>query len=165
VLAAARAREAGASLQQIVAAVESVRKRLVQLVSMDTLDYLQQGGRIGDAMKWMGVRLHVRPVVSINHETGRVQPVALARTHNSGVDTLFDKFAASFKGLQNLHVAVLHGNVQAEAEALAERVRAALNPVELLLNMTGPVLGGHTGPGALALCGYGEGSHHGEAHS
>jgi DegV family protein with EDD domain len=156
VLAAARARDAGASLPQIVETVGNVRKRLVQFVAMDTLEYLQQGGRIGDAMKWMGVRLHVRPVVSINHETGRVQPVGLARTHRSGVDSLFDRFADSLKGSRDLHVAVLHGNVQAEAEALAERVRSALNPSELLLNMTGPVLGGHTGPGALALCGYGE---------
>ncbi|MFN2119336.1 MAG: DegV family protein [Anaerolineales bacterium] len=156
VLAAARARDAGASLREIVEAVETVRKRLALFVSLDTLDYLRQGGRIGEAMKWMGVKLHVRPVILVNHETGKVEPVGLARTHKSGVDTLFDKFADSLKGLRDLHVAVLHGNAEPEAESLAERVRSALNPAELLIHMTGPVLGVNTGPGALALCGYGE---------
>jgi DegV family protein with EDD domain len=158
VLAAARARDAGASLHEIVEAVEEVRKRLALFVSLDTLDYLRRGGRIGEAMKWMGVKLHVRPVILVNHETGKVEPVALARTHRSGVDSMLDRFADSLKGSRDLHVAVLHGNAPAEAEALAERVRSALNPTELLVNMTGPVLGVNTGPGALALCGYGDGS-------
>jgi fatty acid-binding protein DegV len=51
---------------------------------------------------------------------------------------------------------VLHGNVPEKAEALAERIRAKYNPLELLVNITGPVLGINTGPGALALCGYAE---------
>jgi fatty acid kinase fatty acid binding subunit len=154
-LAAARARDAGAGLREIVDEVEQVRRRLALFVSLDTLDYLRQGGRIGEAMKWMGVKLHVRPVILVDHESGKVGPVGLARTHKSGVDSMFDRFADSLKGLRDLHIAVLHGNAPQEAEALAERVRSALKPSELLINMTGPVLGVNTGPGALALCGYG----------
>ena len=55
-----------------------------------------------------------------------------------------------------MHVAVMHGNVLEEAQQLAERLQTDFNPVELLINMTGPVLGINTGPGALALCGYSE---------
>jgi fatty acid-binding protein DegV len=51
---------------------------------------------------------------------------------------------------------VLHGNAPENAQALAERIRSEYNPCELLINITGPVLGINTGPGALALCGYGE---------
>ena len=156
VLAAARARDAGASLQEIVDRVEHVRSRMAQLVFMDTLDYLRQGGRIGEAMKWMGVRLQVKPVVLVNHESGRVEPVGLARTHKAGVEMLYSKFFGLLARMGELHVAVLHGNAPDEANALAERIRAEFNPAELLVNMTGPVLGVNTGPGALALCGYGE---------
>jgi fatty acid-binding protein DegV len=53
-------------------------------------------------------------------------------------------------------VAVLHGNVPQEAEALAERIRMEYQPHELLVNLTGAVLGINTGPRALALAGYWE---------
>jgi fatty acid-binding protein DegV len=55
-----------------------------------------------------------------------------------------------------LHIAVLHGNVPEEAKALAERIQAEYQPEELLINLTGPVLGINTGPRALALAGYWE---------
>jgi len=155
-LAAARARAAGLDIEHILATVEQVRKRMVQFVAMDTLEYLQKGGRIGDAIKWMGTLLQVKPLVSINHQTGRVEPVALTRTHKSLVETMYGKFFSRLEGCKKLHVAVLHGNTQTEAEALAERIRTEFNPVELLVNITGPVLGINTGPGALALCGYSE---------
>jgi fatty acid-binding protein DegV len=48
----------------------------------------------------------------------------------------------------------MHGNALEEAEKLAARLREELKPAELFINITGPVLGLHTGPGALALCGY-----------
>ncbi len=155
VLAAARARDAGANVDDIVRCVEDVRSQLMQLVYMDSLEYLKRGGRIGQAVKWVGVALQVRPVVSINHQTGLVEPVGLARTRRSGVEMMFNRFTGFLHGKTNLHVAVLHGNALQDAKALAERVRVELNPAELLMQMTGPVLGINTGPGALALCGYG----------
>ncbi len=154
VLAAARARDQGATLAEIVSAVDRVRANLVQLVYMDTLEYLQWGGRIGQAVQWVGVMLKVKPLVMINHQTGQVEPVSLARTHRSGVEMLYKKFSSLMQGRKNLHVAVLHGNNRGEAEELAGQIRRELGPAELLINMTGPVLGINTGPGALALCGY-----------
>jgi DegV family protein with EDD domain len=154
VLAAARARQAGADFKSILDRVDQVRKKLVQLVGMDTLGYLQRGGRIGNAAKWVGTLLRVKPLVSINHETGQVEPVMLSRTQKSLVETMYRKFFEQVGGRKNLRVAVLHGNVSEKAEALAERIRAEYNPLELLVNITGPVLGINTGPGALALCGY-----------
>ena len=156
VLAAARAREAGAEIQEILSSVEKVRSRLVQFVCMDTIEYLQKGGRIGDAMRWVGGLMQVKPLVSINHQTGRVEPVSLSRTHRLLVETMYNRFFEKLKDGQNLHITVLHGNVQAKAETLAERIRSEYNPLELLVNITGPVLGINTGPGALALCGYAE---------
>jgi fatty acid-binding protein DegV len=50
----------------------------------------------------------------------------------------------------------LHNAALLEAEALAERVRQEFNPKELIISIVSPVLGVHTGPKALALCGYAE---------
>lgn len=156
VLAAARAREAGADMKIIVDCVTNVREKLVQLVGMQTLKYLKTGGRIGNAAKWAGTLLQVRPVVSINHRTGLVEPVGLPRTHQALVNLLYRKFFDLVGAGNKLRIAVLHGNALEEAQALADRIRAEYNPLELIINMTGPVLGINTGPGALALCGYAE---------
>jgi DegV family protein with EDD domain len=156
VLAAARARDAGANMQEILHCADEVRRQVMLIVYMDTLKYLERGGRIGQAVKWVGVALHVRPIVTVNHQSGLVEAVGLARTRKGGVETIFNKFADFLHGKSNLHIAVLHGNAPQDAQVLAERVRAELNPAELIESITGPVLGVHTGPGALALCGYGE---------
>ena len=156
VLAAARARDEGLDINTILVRVSRVREKLVQVVAMETLEYLQTGGRIGDAAKWVGSLLKVKPVVSINHNKGVVTPAALARTHKARVEILVKKFSSAIGQGEGLRIAVLHGDAEAEAQKLAEHVRETLEPVELLINITGPVLGVNTGPGALALCGYRE---------
>jgi DegV family protein with EDD domain len=118
------------------------------------LEFLQRGGRIGGAAKWVGTLLKVKPLVSINHQTGLVEPVTLSRTQKALIETMYNKFFEQLGGRNNLRIAILHGNVLKTAEALAERIQAEFNPLELLVNITGPVLGINTGPGALALCGY-----------
>lgn len=154
VLVAARANEMGNDVKTILEKIDQVRKRLVQFVAMDTLEYLHQGGRIGGAVKWVGGLLHVKPLISINHETGLVEPVSLARTHKALVENMYKKFFEKLDLTKKLHIAVLHGNALDKAEELAQRIQDEFNPVELILNITGPVLGINTGPGALALCGY-----------
>lgn len=156
VLETVRKRSLGQDVKAILESVAAVRRKLVQIVGMESMEFLQHGGRIGDAAKWIGTKLQIKPVVSINHETGRVEPAGLARTHNGMVDMLYKKFLDGLRGEGSLHVAVLHGNTPAEAEKLAEKVQAELKPAEIVINITGPVLGINTGPRALALCGYRE---------
>lgn len=156
VLAAARARDAGMKVGEILAMLDELKTRLVQYVAMESLEYLQKSGRIGNAVKWVGSVLKIRPLVSINHKTGLVEPASLSRTHKGVIDQMYNKFFEHFKAKQKLHIAVMHGNILTEAEEMAERIKREFNPVELIVNITGPVLGISTGPGALALCGYAE---------
>ena len=156
VLAAARVREQGGNSQEMLAKVEQVRQTLVQVVGMEGMDFLSKGGRIGDAAKWIGSALQIKPVVSINHISGKVEPVGLARTHKNMVEMLYKTFFKRINTAKPMHIAVLHGNVLSEAETLARRIQKEFSPLELILNITGPVLGINTGPRALALCGYTE---------
>lgn len=154
VLAAARAREAGAAIEGMIAAAERVRQSLVQIVCLDTLEYLHRGGRIGSATKFIGSLLDLKPLVQINHQTGLVEAGGRARTRRKSIDMLLDLFFEKLDNTKNLHIAVLHGDALEEAQALVERIRQEYAPLELLVNITGPVLGINTGPRALALCGY-----------
>ena len=154
VLEAVRAREMGESIQTILTKIDSLRQKLVLIVGMDTMLFLQKGGRIGDAANWIGSKLQIKPVISINHTSGRVEAAGMARTYSGMVDMVYRKFFEQAGSGTKLHIAVMHGNALDEAKKLADRIVQEYNPVELLVNITGPVLGINTGPRALALSGY-----------
>lgn len=154
VLAAARAREAGGDAEAMLQAAANVRSELVQMVYLDTLDYLHKGGRIGGAAHLVSTMLNIKLIVQIDHEAGRVEPAGRTRTRARALESLYQGFFEQLDGDKPLHIAVMHGDAAADAEALAERIRREHNPVELLVTETGPVLGVHTGPQAVALCGY-----------
>jgi DegV family protein with EDD domain len=156
VLAAARVREMRGTAVKMIEAAARVRDHLVQIVCLDTLEYLHRGGRIGSATRFIGSLLDIKPLVQINHKTGLVEPSGMARTRKKSIETLVSRFFELLSPEKPKRVAVLHGNAWPEAQALAERIKKEYNPVELLINITGPVLGIHTGPRALALCGYTE---------
>jgi fatty acid-binding protein DegV len=88
--------------------------------------------------------------------TGLVESCGQARTRKKSIETLLIRFFEQLAPDQPKRVAVLHGNALPEAQELAERIKNIYKPLELLVNITGPVLGIHTGPRALALCGYTE---------
>jgi len=156
VLAAARMRELGGSAAKMIDAAARVRDKLVQIVCLDTLEYLHRGGRIGSATRFIGSLLDIKPLVQINHKTGLVESCGQARTRRKSIETLVSRFFEQLAPEKPKRVAVLHGNALPEAQALADRIKKDYNPLELLVNITGPVLGIHTGPRALALCGYTE---------
>jgi DegV family protein with EDD domain len=156
VLAAARARERGADAEEMIAAAEQVRENLVQIVLLDSLKFLQRGGRIGNATRLIGSVLRIKPLVEINHQEGVVEEAGRARTRKRAIEQMINRFFEQIGSIEKLHIAVLHGDALEEAKAIADRIREEYNPVELLINITGPVLGVNTGPGALALCGYAE---------
>ena len=138
VLAAARMREMGASVKEMMAAADKVREKLVQIVCLNTLEYLHRGGRIGNATKFIGTLLDIKPLVQINHRTGLVEPSGQARTRKKSIEVLIERFFEQIQTGRPMHIAVLHGNALQEAQAIAERIRETYNPVELLINITGP---------------------------
>ncbi len=154
VLAAARARDAGAGVDETLAAAELVRRRVRLWICLDTLDYIHRGGRIGNAAHLVGSVLHIRPVLYVDAESGQTEPGGLARTRGRGIDMIYQKFFAAMDASRPLHVAVMHGMAEDEAHALEERIRREYHPVELFTHLTGPVLGLNTGPRAIALAGY-----------
>ena len=155
VLAAARTRERGGNALEMVAAAAKARAKMVQLVCLDTLEFLHRGGRIGTAKKLIGSLLDLKPIIQVDHTTGTVVSLAQARTRKKSIDMFVSRFFEML-GEGKKHVALLHGNAFEEATALAERIQQEFNPTEMIVNLTGPVMGIHTGPGALALCGYTE---------
>jgi DegV family protein with EDD domain len=154
VIAAARMREAGGTIQQIIDKLDVVRKNLALVVSMNTVEYIRRGGRAGNAARLVAALLNIKPVVDVNPISGLVEPVGITRSNKNAVQMMYDKFVDKMDLSKNLHVAVMHGTALEEAEKLAEFIQKELKPVEILINETSPILGINTGPKALALAGY-----------
>lgn len=154
VLTAARILAQGKAAAEAVEAAARVRSNLVYMITLDTLEYLNRGGRIGGAAQFLGNILKIKPLIFVNHETGKVEAGIPARTRSKAVDGLYRDFFHRIHGRIKLHLVVLHNGAPDEAEQLAEKVHLDHEPVELLISLTSPILGAHTGPRALALCGF-----------
>lgn len=153
-LAAARARENGASAQEMIAAADQVRQKLVYIISLNTLAYLHRGGRIGGAATFIGQLLNLKPQIFVNHQSGAVEAGVPTRTRKRALEVLYQNFFKQVDASRPLRVAVLHNNAREAAEQLAERIRQEFHPEELIISIVSPILGTHTGPEAVALCGY-----------
>ncbi|HZW04042.1 MAG TPA: DegV family protein [Anaerolineaceae bacterium] len=158
VIAAARVREAGGSLEDMVAAASRVREKMVYYVALDTIEYLSKGGRIADAARFVSSFLQIKPLIYVKPASGAVGASIPARTRKASLQGVYKEFFKHFADVpgQSLHLTVLHNDAREEAEAVAERIRQEYAPKELFVTITSPVLGAHTGPGAVAILGYSE---------
>lgn len=151
VLEAARAAAAGADLETVVARAEEVSARMNLLATIDTLEYLHRGGRIGGPAALLGTVLQIKPVLCVTD--GRVELFARPRTKARAVWTMLEQIGHAAQ-MGALHVAILHADAQSEAQQLAEEVVHRFNCVELYVTPLTPVMGAHTGPGVLGVAYY-----------
>jgi len=156
-LAAARALEAGGSVEDALNAIKPVRENLVTMVGLQTIEYVVRGGRLGGAMKWLGSTLSLKPIVTLDHANGgKLVKLKMQRTQRGLMNEVLKEFTKRLKSTQKVHVAVCHGGDLAVGKELLAMVEEALHPVETVLTEYGPVLGVHAGPGGFALSGYSE---------
>lgn len=147
-LEAARVAGAGGDLDAIAARAEAVAGKARFFAFLETLEYLQRGGRIGGVAAMMGNALHVKPVLHV--VSGRVEAFARPRTRRRATQTLLDTMTAQV-GDRPVHAAVLHADCEEDALELRKRVADRFDCLELLVAEFTPVMGAHTGPGVLGL--------------
>ena len=154
VMAAARCQEAGGGMQEMLASVEEVHRNTAFFVTLDTIEYLVRGGRIGDAARFLDSLLHIKPLVYVKQDSGTVGASIPSRSRKAAIQGLYKEFFRNLHSRQNLHIAVMHTQALQEAEELAELIRSEYSPKELIVGIGAPVLGVHVGLRAIALCGY-----------
>ena len=149
VLKAARAAESGASLKECKALVEHYKPKVGALFSVDTLEFLHRGGRIGGASRLLGTALNIKPLLEL--VDGRIEPVEKVRTRRKALARLVELLGERTGGDKPLRVSVIHANARAEAAAVLEEVKSKFNLVECFLSDVSPVVGTHAGPGTVAI--------------
>jgi DegV family protein with EDD domain len=146
VISAAKAALAGASLDELVALVNSGMSRSHAVMLLDTLKYLAKGGRIGRAQGLLGSLLSVKPILTI--KDGEVAPVTRVRSRVAGMDYLYD-FVAGFPKIEEL--AVEYATTPDEADKLLERLSSLFPKERIYISTVSPVIGTYVGPHVLSV--------------
>jgi DegV family protein with EDD domain len=145
--------ERGTTDEAIQELVERFRRERGLLFTVETLDYLVRGGRVGKAAGFAGQLLSVKPILTF--EDGEVAPLKRVRGRTKALAELVRIFAEATRDDPSLHVGVAHADAAGDAEDLVGRARALRPHASLdLLTVLGPVIGTHGGPGTLGLFWY-----------
>jgi DegV family protein with EDD domain len=149
-LAAAKAAREGRTLGELVALVEPLRPRMVLIVALDTLHYLEKGGRIGRVRALLGTMLNVKPILEVRD--AQVHPVEQVRTWRRVPPRMVE--LAQARGAY-AELSIQYTTDRAGAHQLADLCSAArlMDRERIRVVQAGAVLGTHVGPGALAIAG------------
>ncbi len=147
VIAAAWAARAGWTMSAIEERLAAIRERTEVIYTLDTLDYLARGGRIGRVKALAGTLLHLKPIIRVDSD-GKYTSVSSARTSNRSIAAMTDHLRDRYAGAP-LWVTVLHGRFADKAEELSNALKQKLNISRLEVRRISPVLGVHTGPGVV----------------
>jgi DegV family protein with EDD domain len=146
VMEAAKKAISGANLSELVGMISKTIPRIHIRITLDTLEYLARGGRIGKVQALMGSMLKMNPILGI--KDGVAFPFARVRSRAKATDWLCE-FASKFSKVKAL--AVEYGTNLTEAEALAKRIASIFPKVPIYLSNVSPVIGTHTGPNVLSV--------------
>ena len=142
--------EQGTTDEEVEAVVERHRRYAQLIFTLDTLDYLARGGRIGRASAWAGQLLKVKPILTIRG--GEVVPLKRVRGNRRAFEEFIAVFEAGSSDGPKLRVAIAHAEAPDRADALRELVRRTRPQAQLeLVTSLGPVVGTHAGPGTVGL--------------
>lgn len=153
VMSAARLALQGATLEECASEAERAQSHSGVFFLVNTLEYLHRGGRIGGAAAFMGTVLNLKPILELRE--GRIEAAEKVRTQAKAIDRMLDLFekAVGSRGAP-IRIATLHADTPDEAATLLQRARERFgisDVSETIVGRISPVLGVHTGPGALGL--------------
>ena len=137
---------AGRDRQAVADCLRGLVHKARVICVVDTLTYLERGGRIGKARALLGSLLNVKPILQL--KDGEVVPLGRARGRPQALNRLVELLERDGKVRQ---LAIMHGAAQTDAEQLRERVASSYPGVDIQLTEIGAVLGTHTGPGVIGF--------------
>jgi DegV family protein with EDD domain len=149
-LAIQRRLDRGTSDEEVEKLVERYRQGSGLLFTVDTLEYLARGGRIGRARAWAGELLNIKPILTI--KDGEVVPVKRVRGNRKAFLEFESAFTSSTRDAPSLRVGIAQADAPERAQALTELVQRTRPAAELeLVTTLGPVVGTHSGPGTVGF--------------
>jgi DegV family protein with EDD domain len=148
-LAIQRRLERGTTDEEVEALIARCRANAGLIFTVDTLEFLRRGGRIGRASAWAGELLHVKPILTIERE---VVPLKRVRGNQKAMHEFVNAFTSTTQDVPSLKVGIAHADAPDRAEQLRKMVRGERPSAEIeLVTTLGAVLGAHAGPGTVGF--------------
>ncbi len=149
VLEAARMAKQGKGIDEIINKLEIMKKSVFSLFTVDTLEYLERGGRISKTKAILGSVLSIKPVLAI--ENGLVTPKDSVRGKKKVNEKMISLIRKDRETLKGLTISVCHADSKVAADKLSDEIMAQLHPDEIIVSEIGAGIGTHCGPGTLAV--------------
>jgi DegV family protein with EDD domain len=148
-LAIQRRLEHGTTDDEISELIASYARSAGLIFTVETLEFLRRGGRIGRAAAWAGELLHVKPMLTIERE---VIPLKRVRGNQKAMRFFVEEFTSRSRDTPSLRVGIAHADAPARAKQLETMVRSERPQAQLeLVTSLGAVVGTHAGPGTVGF--------------
>ncbi|MBE6703351.1 MAG: DegV family protein [Ruminococcaceae bacterium] len=147
---AAKKRAEGADLNTVRCYVEDNKLNLCHWFTVDDLFFLKRGGRISAITAVAGSMLQIKPVMHVDN-AGHLVKVNNVRGRKGSLEALCSRMKETAIDPAEQTVFISHGDCEADANYLADRIRETMGVKNIVIGYVGPVIGAHAGPGVVAL--------------
>ena len=139
----------GTTDEEVAALIDRYRTQAHLIFTVDTLEFLRRGGRIGRASAWAGQLLHVKPILTIERE---VVPLKRVRGNRKAMQEFVSAFTSTTHDTPTLKVGIAHADAPERARQLEKMVRFERPQAEIeVVTTLGAVVGTHAGPGTVGF--------------
>ncbi len=149
VTAAAQLAADGGSLDDVVRLIRGLIPRIYIAFFVETLDYLERGGRVGKAQALLGGMLSIKPLLIL--EEGEIVALEKVRTRQKAIEKLVE-FITEFTHIERM--VILHSTTLEDVNMLIEQINLVLPNLDISVDNYGPVMATHLGPNALGVVVY-----------
>lgn len=144
--------EQGKSMEEVEQWIRDNRLRAQAWFTVDDLKYLRRGGRISATSAVFGTVLDIKPIITMS-KAGKLDPAEKVQGRKKAIRTLVDRTVENIEHPEDQTLIILHADAEDEAKRMAEMIRNRIPELkDIRIQMIGPVIGAHCGPGTLASC-------------
>lgn len=137
------------TIDQVVAELEEAKDKIVAIAALDTLKYLEKGGRLSKGQAVVGSILNIKPVIEIKE--GKLAVIEKIRGKNKTIKWFDEWIEKNNYDLSDKTVLLFHGRSYDQLKALRETIEEKYKIKEIIEQEVGSVIGTHTGPGVLGV--------------
>lgn len=155
VLQAARMKEAGYSLEEVVEKAESIKNTARIMFTVDTLEYLQKGGRIGKVTSLAGTMLNLKPMIVLKES--ELMPYSNVRGRKKALEKTIamveEYFEENKESYDDYDFCMANATTMEETKMVQEKVEELIGrKLDFPIFQIGVTIGTYTGPGAVGIC-------------
>lgn len=147
---AAQKKSEGMNIEDLSKWVADNHLKVCHYFTVDDLNHLKRGGRMTAMTAFIGTALDIKPILHVNDE-GKLIPLDKVRGRKKALKVLFNYLAELSENLEEQTIFIGHGDCIEDARYLESLIKEAYKVKEVIIHPIGPIIGSHTGPGAITL--------------